>query len=134
MEEKLKSNPNQSQRRYIVYWITIIILGFMLITGGIGEMLHLWGTVEGTVNRLGYPIYFLTILGIWKILGGFAILVPRLPLFKEWAYAGIFFNLTGAAISSTASGESAHHIIVPVIFTVIAIASWALRPPSCKLI
>jgi uncharacterized membrane protein YphA (DoxX/SURF4 family) len=112
--------------KVIVYWTTIVILEFVLLSGGIGEMLHLWGTVEGTVNLLGYPLYFLTIIGVWKVLGGIALLIPRFPLLKEWAYAGIFFNMTGAVASNAACRNYGHHIIAPLIITGIAIASWAL--------
>jgi uncharacterized membrane protein YphA (DoxX/SURF4 family) len=83
--------------------------------------------------HLGYPLYFMTILGIWKLLGGIALLVPRFPRLKEWAYAGIFFELTGAAASQAASGDSAAHIIWPIIFAGLTVASWALRPPSRSL-
>jgi hypothetical protein len=85
--------------------------------------------VPGIV-ALGYPDYFLTILGLWKVLAGLAILAPRLPRLKEWAYAGIAFDLTGAAFSHAAMGDSAAKIIVPLVLLGIAAASWALRPPS----
>jgi hypothetical protein len=76
-------------------------------------------------------MYFFAILGFWKVLGAIAILVPRYPRLKEWAYAGIFFDLTGAAASCAAVGgygAYAFHVIAPLILTVLAVASWALRP------
>ena len=90
-------------------------------------------TVKGTVHVLGYPPYFLTVLGVWKVLGAIAILMPRFPRLKEWAYAGIFFDLTGAAASYAAAGDhgvSAFHILAPLFLAVLAVASWALRPES----
>ncbi len=88
---------------------------------------------HGVVPVLGYPMYFFAILGVWKVLGAVAILVPRYPLLKEWAYAGIFFDLTGAAASCAAVGgygAYGFHILAPLILTVVAVASWALRPTS----
>jgi hypothetical protein len=82
---------------------------------------------------LGYPLYFFHILGFWKVLGAIAILVPRFPRLKEWAYAGIFFDLTGAAASCVAVGgygPYAFHVLAPLVLAALAIASWALRPAS----
>lgn len=82
------------------------------------------------ITRLGYPIYFIVLLGIWKTLGAAAILAPRLPRLKEWAYAGLVFDLTGAAVSHAASGSTAGNVAGPALFTLLALASWALRPES----
>ena len=82
---------------------------------------------------LGYPLYFFAILGFWKVLGAIAILAPRFPRLKEWAYAGIFFDLTGAAASVAAVGvygTYAFHIIAPLVIAGLTVASWALRPQS----
>jgi len=121
--------------KMIAYWITTIILAFVLLSGGVGELSHSWGTLE-TVTLLGYPVYFLTILGLWKVLGAIVILAPRFPRLKEWAYAGIFFNMTGAVASHALAGDYgiyAFHIIVPLFFAALAIASWALRVQSRTL-
>jgi uncharacterized membrane protein YphA (DoxX/SURF4 family) len=115
--------------------VTTAILAFAVLSGGLGQLAHAWGTLE-TVTLLGYPPYFLTILGIWKVLGGITILVPRFPRLKEWAYAGIFFEMTGAAASHAASGDYgayAFHIIVTLSLAGLAIASWALRPTDRRL-
>jgi uncharacterized membrane protein YphA (DoxX/SURF4 family) len=82
---------------------------------------------------LGYPLYFIMILGVWKVLGTIALLVPGFPRLKEWAYAGIFFNMTGAAISHAVSGSAAWHILYTGFLAVLTLASWALRPQSRKL-
>jgi uncharacterized membrane protein YphA (DoxX/SURF4 family) len=85
------------------------------------------------VPELGYPMYFFAIIGVWKVLGAIAILVPRFPRLKEWAYAGIFFDLTGAAISCAAVGgygAYGFHVIAPLLIAGLTVASWALRPPS----
>jgi hypothetical protein len=67
------------------------------------------------------------------VLAAIAILVPRFPRLKEWAYAGIFFDLTGAAASVAAVGgygAYAFHIVAPLVLAVLTVASWALRPES----
>jgi uncharacterized membrane protein YphA (DoxX/SURF4 family) len=116
----------------IVYWITTILVAFPIGSGGIFQAMRLPQTVEGFVHILGYPLYFVVILGIWKILGAIAIVVPRFPRLKEWAYAGIFFDLTGAAATNAAVGgpHMVFHVIAPLIMTCFLVASWALRPPS----
>ena len=83
--------------------------------------------------HLGYPVYFITILGFWKVLGAIALLAPRFPRLKEWAYAGIFFEMTGAAASHAVRGDAAWHVVVTLGFAVLAVVSWALRPPSRTL-
>ncbi len=120
----------------IAYWTTTGLVAFFIGTGGVMQVAHIKGTVDGFVNILGYPAYFVTILGVWKVLGPIAILVPRFPRLKEWAYAGIFFDLTGAAASSAAVGgygAYAFHVVVPLVLAVLAMASWALRPESRKI-
>jgi uncharacterized membrane protein YphA (DoxX/SURF4 family) len=90
--------------------------------------------VRELIERLGYPQYFLVILGIWKLLGAVALVIPRFPRLKEWAYAGVIFDLTGAVASLWASGlRNAGSIAYPIVMTGFAIASWALRPPSRRL-
>jgi uncharacterized membrane protein YphA (DoxX/SURF4 family) len=108
---------------------------FSIGSGGVAEIMHLRPNVEGIV-LLGYPVYFITIIGIWKVLGAITLLAPRLPRLKEWAYAGIFFNVTGAAASHAAVGDYgiyAFHILVNLFFATLVIASWALRPQSRAL-
>jgi uncharacterized membrane protein YphA (DoxX/SURF4 family) len=125
----------KTQGKVIAYWASTALLVFMMLGGGVGELTHQWGTLE-TVQLVGYPVYFLTILGIWKLLGTIALLVPRFGRLKEWAYAGIFFTMTGAAASHAFAnnyGVYAYHIVFPLSFAVLAIASWALRPQSRTL-
>ena len=118
-----------------VYWVTTGFTAFGLLPGGVADLMHPPGVVAG-MALLGYPGYFLTILGIWKVLGGLTLLAPRLPRLKEWAYAGAIFDFTGAAASHAACadyGKYGFHIIVTVLFTAFTLASWALRPPSRRL-
>jgi len=86
-----------------------------------------------TMRHLGYPLYFASILGFWKLAGAIAIVTPGLPRLKEWAYAGFFFNLTAAAASHAAAGDSAADVIAPLGFLALVLASWALRPASRTL-
>ncbi len=122
--------------RNIVYWTMTILVAFPMGTGGVSQVAQYLSNPHGVVPALGYPMYFFAILGVWKALGAIAILVPRYPRLKEWAYAGIFFDLTGAAASCAFSGgygAYAFHVIAPLIIAVFCLASWALRPPDRTL-
>jgi DoxX-like family len=117
----------------ITYWTTTIVIAFFIGTGGAAQIAQYFGNRHGVVPVLGYPMYFFAILGFWKVLGAIAILVPRYPRLKEWAYAGIFFDLTGAAASCAAVGgygAYGFHVIAPLILAGLTVASWALRHPS----
>jgi uncharacterized membrane protein YphA (DoxX/SURF4 family) len=85
------------------------------------------------LGHLGYPAYFATLIGVWKVLGGIAVLAPRFPRLKEWAYAGIVFDLTGASVSHAVTGDGAARVLVPLVLTGVAVASWSLRPQSRRL-
>jgi len=115
--------------RNIGYWVSTAIVAFVLLSGGIADVSHQQATVEG-MTRLGYPLYFTTLLGVWKLLGGLALLAPRLPRLKEWAYAGAFFDFSGAVVSHASMGDPWTHLAFPLAFAVITLASWALRPPD----
>lgn len=115
----------------LAYWIITGLLCFCLL-GGIGQLFQVKQVVEGFIP-LGYPLYFISIIGFWKVMAIIAILIPGRPLLKEWAYAGVFFAMTGASISHISVHDSVFHIIVPLIIVVLAISSWYLRPASRKL-
>jgi uncharacterized membrane protein YphA (DoxX/SURF4 family) len=116
----------------IAYWITTIFGPTSFVIGGI---LHLTQSeqVLSTLHHLGYPAYFALILGAGKLLGAIVITLPGLPRLKEWAYAGFFFDLTAAALSRVAVGDSAVDVIAPLVFLALVLASWALRPASRRL-
>ena len=118
--------------KLIGYWATTALVAFAVLSGGAAELARRPDNVEGLVH-LGYPVYFATIIGFWKVLGGMTVLVPGFPRLKEWAYAGIFFELTGAAASFVARGEITGDLIAPLVLTGLAVASWALRPQSRTL-
>jgi hypothetical protein len=114
------------------YWICTVLTAFVFLSGGVVYLLRVPEVVAG-VTRLGYPAYVVTILGVWKLLGGGAVLLPGFPLVKEWAYAGMIFDLTGAAASSAASGAELRHVLVPLALAGLVVASWALRPESRRV-
>src|SRR5262249_44130091 len=115
--------------RTVAYWITTALLALECAVGGVVDILQLPPFLT-TLVRLGYPTYFSIILGVWKLLAVVALLAPRSPTLKEWAYAGIFFNVTGAAASHLAVGAGPGALVGPVAFTGLTLASWALRPPA----
>ena len=114
--------------RTIVYWSSTGLLALDLLAGGSMSFLQPAQAVSA-LGHLGYPAYFASILGFWKLLGGIALLAPGLPLLKEWAYAGICFDLTSAAVSHAASGDGASDVAAPLSILVLATASYLLRPP-----
>jgi len=118
-----------SRTRTIAYWVTTAIIGAELAVGGVWDILRIPYVRDILERQLGYPAYFAVIIGVWKVPGAVALLAPRLPRLKEWAYAGAVFTYTGAAASHLAVGDGAA-ALGPIIFAVIALASWALRPPA----
>ena len=116
----------------IAYWTTTGMVVFSMFSGGVAELAHRPETIEG-MKLLGYPVYFVMILGFWKLLGSLALVVPGLPRVKEWAYAGIFFNMTGAAVSHLMCHDAAWHVSVTLGLAALAVASSELRPASRTL-
>jgi DoxX-like family len=121
------------KRKLIWYWIITVILSFCIFSGGLAQALQVKGVVQG-FKPLGYPTYFISLIGIWKVLGIIAILIPKFKLLKEWAYAGIFFTMTGAVISHMASNDVSAQLIAPVVLAIFTILSWYLRPADRKII
>ncbi len=122
------------KRNKIIYWVATVLLAFGMLVSGLQQIFHT-KEMTGMVAHLGYPPYFMNILGIWKILGVIAILIPRFKLVKEWAYAGFFFAMTGALVSHLAIGDDGlKEIIGPFMQTVFIILSWYFRPVGRKII
>jgi uncharacterized membrane protein YphA (DoxX/SURF4 family) len=117
----------------IFYWIFTVWLALGMFSTGIVQLFRVKGEVEFILD-LGYPAYFLTLIGIWKILGVIAILIPKFPLLKEWTYAGFFFIMSGAIFSHVATGNPARDIFPPILLLVLTLISWYLRPPDRKVI
>lgn len=121
------------KRKLIIYWIATALLAFGMLGSGIGQILRAQGLVDIMVH-LGYPLYFMTIIGVWKILGVIAILLPGFKLVKEWAYAGLFFTMTGALISHLVFGDDGKALMGPIMQTIFIVLSWYFRPPSRKIV
>ena len=116
----------------IAYWVSTILGPASFVVGGVLQLSRA-PEVVSALNHLGYPLYFATILGVWKIAGAIAVVVPGLPRVKEWAYAGFVFDLTAAAASHTFSGDTVVDVVSPLLFLGLVVASWALRPASRTL-
>ncbi len=116
----------------VSYWIATTLVAIAFLLPGVGNLLHTQ-QIARDMAHLGYPSYFLTVLGSWKVLGAIAISIPRFPRLKEWAYAGMIFDLTGAAISRAVSGDGVSGIAPPLAIAALVIVSWALRPRSRRL-
>jgi uncharacterized membrane protein len=122
-----------TKRNKIIYWVATGLLALGMLQSGILAVLRTKDWVD-LITPLGYPVYFLTILGTWKILGVIAILIPRFKLLKEWAYAGFFFAMSGALISHLACGDYATKAIMGPLFQIVFIVlSWYFRPADRKI-
>ena len=119
------------KRNKILYWIATIWLSLGMLSTGIFQLLQLKEETEFII-KLGYPAYFLTILGISKIVGVVFILIPRAPLLKEWTYAGFFFTMAGAVYSHIAMGSGIGQIAPPLLLIALTVVSWYLRPVDRK--
>ena len=120
------------KRNKIIYWITTIFLSIGMTAGGVQQMLQIGGYNE-IASSLGYPLYVLSILGVWKLLGVIAILVPGFLLLKEWAYAGFFFVMSGALISHLAVGQPFTEALPSLILLSVTVLSWYFRPANRKI-
>lgn len=121
------------KRKLLWYWIITAILSICIFSGGLAQAVQVKGVVQG-FKPLGYPNYFISLIGVWKVLGVIAILIPNFKLLKEWAYAGLFFVMSGAVISHIASGDVSVKIIAPFLLAVFTALSWYLRPADRKII
>ena len=129
-----------SKRNKIIYWISTLWLCLGMTATGMVQLLKM--PAEGQVSppgvygitHLGYPVYFLTLLGVLKLLGVIALLAPKFPMLKEWAYAGFFFIMVGAIYSHIAVGDPAKELFPSLLLLVLTVVSWYFRPASRKLV
>lgn len=127
------------KRNKIIYWIATIWLSTGMLASGALQLFKV--KAEGAVAppgvdgiaQLGYPVYFLTLLGIWKILGVLVVLIPKFPLLKEWAYAGFFFAMSAAMFSHIATGASVNEIFPSFLMLLLTLISWHFRPANRKI-
>ena len=122
-----------TKKHKIIYWIATIWLALGMVSTGVVQLLKMKEEVS-MMAHIGYPAYFLTILGVWKILGTVAVLMPKFPLLKEWAYAGFFFAMSGAVFSHLAVGDGAKEFFGPVLLLILTVVSWYFRPLDRKSI
>lgn len=122
----------RARLRTAVYWAATIIIVAESLVGGVMDILRL-APFYPALHSLGYPAYFSTMLGVAKVAAGIVILAPRLPRLKEWAYAGISFNMAAAVASHVAVRDGVGNLVAPLMFLVLILASWALRPADRRL-
>lgn len=121
-----------TKRNKIIYWISTIWLSFGMVSGGIFQLLKMDDAVK-SFTHLGYPMYLLSILGLWKLLGVVAILIPKFLLLKEWAYAGFFFAMTGATASHLIMGDPWNELFPSLLSLMLVVVSWHFRPEDRRM-
>ncbi|HEY0612316.1 MAG TPA: DoxX family protein [Chitinophaga sp.] len=126
------THNTSGKAKTIGYWISTGLLVVCMLSGSIAQLLRAKANVDG-FHHLGYPVYMMTIIGTWKMLGVITLLLPGFRLLKEWAYAGFFFLMTGAVISHLVSGDGISGVIAQATLVLLIVLSWALRPASRKI-
>lgn len=121
-----------SRRNKIIYWVATLWLALGMTSTGIVQLMKTEEEVK-LMQQLGYPLYFLTMIGMWKLLGVVAILVPNFPRLKEWTYAGFFFAMSGAVYSHIAAGSPPMDMFGPLLLIVLTVTSWYFRPDDRKM-
>src|SRR4051812_15454966 len=123
-----------TKKNKIIYWFFTIWLALGMLSTGVVQLLKVRTGAGGadSITQLGYPVYFLTMIGIWKILGVITVLIPKFPLLKEWAYAGFFFAMTGAIFSHIAYGSALKEVFPSLLLLVLTVVSWYFRPADRK--
>ncbi|MDO1446446.1 DoxX family protein [Rhodocytophaga aerolata] len=122
-----------TKRHKIIYWVSTSWLALGMLSTGVVQLLKVEEEVAD-ITRLGYPHYFLPILGSWKLLGVVALLIPKFALLKEWAYAGFFFAMSGATFSRIASGDPVNELFPSLLLLILTVISWYFRPADRKVI
>ena len=130
-----KRNLPAGKAGKIIYWIATIWLALGLLSTGLVQLFKGKAGQGGVemIEHLGYPVYLLTILGVWKVLGVAALLIPKFSLVKEWAYAGIFFVMSGAIFSHIAIGDPMNEIFPSLLLLLLTVVSWYFRPVDRKI-
>lgn len=129
------NNISTTKAGKITYWVSTLWLALGMVSTGIGQLLGLPGQGgSDMLTHLGYPLYLLTIIGVWKMLGVIAVLIPKFPLLKEWTYSGFFFLMTGAMYSHIAVGDPVIESLPSLLLLVLTIVSWYFRPADRRFI
>ncbi|KXH84365.1 DoxX family protein [Chryseobacterium kwangjuense] len=128
----METNNKSQKRNNIIYWIFTIWMALGMVSTAIVQLMKNKDELANFTN-LGYPAYLMTIIGVWKILGVIAVLIPGRPLLKEWAYAGFFFVMSGALISHIIIGDTMARTLPALLLLVLVVISWYFRPASKKI-
>lgn len=131
--EKTEVLARAGKGRNIIYWVATCWLALGMLSTGVVQLMQVKEEVV-MIRQLGYPPYFLPLLGVWKLLGVVAVLIPKFPLLKEWAYAGFFFAMSGAIVSHLAIGDGAIELFGPVLLLVLTVLSWYFRPADRRIV
>jgi len=131
-----KRNPSSGRAGKIIYWIATTWLALGMLSTGVVQLFRAKEGQGGVdmITHLGYPVYLLTLLATWKIFGVIAILIPKFPLMKEWAYAGFFFIMSGAIFSHLAAGDPMTEIFPSLVLLILTVVSWYFRPSDRKIV
>lgn len=127
----METNKKQ-KRNKILYWIATIWMSLGMASSAIVQLIRMEEEAD-MIAGLGYPAYFMTLIGVWKLAGVIVVLLPRLPLLKEWAYAGFFFTMSGAAISHVVMKDPMSEVLPAVFLLVLVVVSWYFRPEERKV-
>jgi uncharacterized membrane protein YphA (DoxX/SURF4 family) len=122
----------ENKGRKIAYWVTTVLAGLNMLAGGAADAFAIPDAVA-IFQSLSLPVYLVYFIGVAKIAGAIVILAPKLPRLKEWAYAGIAIDLTGAAYAHAASGQGVMEVSLPLVVLALVMTSWWLRPADRKL-
>lgn len=124
-----------TKRNKTIYWVATGWLALGMLSTGVVQLLQAKEGQGGLdmITHQGYPAYLLSLLGVCKVLGVVAVLVPGFPLVKEWAYAGFFFMMSGAIFSHIATGDPISAIVPALLLLALTIVSWYFRPENRKL-
>ena len=117
----------------IIYWIATCWLALGMLSTAIVQLMQTEKEVA-LMSHLGYPLYFLTLIGVWKILGVIVLFIPKFPLIREWAYAGFFFAMSGAVVSHIAAGSAAADLFGPGLLLALTVVSWYFRPAAKRMV
>jgi uncharacterized membrane protein YphA (DoxX/SURF4 family) len=116
----------------ILYWASTALTALLFAAPGLA-LVSRNAQFAADMARMGYPPYFLPFLGVWKILGAIVVLAPGVPRLKEWAYAGMIFDISGAVVSRAAAGDRGPELFLPFVIAGLVLLSWALRPAARRL-
>lgn len=128
----METQNKLQKRNKIIYWVFTLWMSLGMVSTAIVQLMKNKDEIAN-FTTLGYPLYLMTIIGIWKILGVIAVLIPKLPLLKEWAYAGFFFVMSGAVISHLIVGDPIGKTFPAVLLLILVIISWYFRPADRKI-